>query len=105
MHDAPRRDSPPERPTKPPAKQQYITPGRIGRRRTRAMTTTRRRWPAAANAARQLAMRNNERIAQITREMLRHREIATNDRLKALAFEAQALAEASRRELGEARAD
>lgn len=67
------------------------------------MPTNRRRWPAGANGARLLAMRNQERIAQIARELLRHHEVATDDRLKALAYEAMALAEQSRRELGEAR--
>lgn len=69
------------------------------------MTTTRRRWPAAANAARLLTMRNDERIAQITRELLRHHTIKTDDQLKALVYEAQALAQESRRELGEARTE
>lgn len=103
MRDASRRHSSRDGPTRPPAKQRS-TPGRIGRRRqTPAMTTTRRRWPAAANGARQQAMHNQERIAQIARELLRHHEIRTNDRLTALAYEAMALAEQSRRELGEAR--
>lgn len=69
------------------------------------MTTTRRRWPAAANGARQLAMSNQERIAQIARELLQHHQVRTDDRLKALAYEAMALAEQSRRELGEARSE
>jgi hypothetical protein len=69
------------------------------------MTTPRRRWPAAANAARLRAMENTERVAQIARELLRHPEIARHDRLKALAYEAMALAEQTRRELGEARTE
>jgi hypothetical protein len=69
------------------------------------MPTPRQRWPAAANAARQLAMRNDERIAQITRELLRDPQISSNNALARLVYEAQALAEQSRRELGEARAD
>jgi hypothetical protein len=68
------------------------------------MPTPRQRWPAAANAARQLAMRNDERIAQITRELLRDPRIASDNSLARLLYEAQALAEQSRRELGEARA-
>lgn len=67
------------------------------------MTTPRRRWPAAANAARLLAMANEERVAQIARELLQDPTVKGNDRLRALAFEAMALAERSRRELGEAR--
>lgn len=69
------------------------------------MTTTRRRWPAAANAARLLAMRNEERVAQITREALQHPAVQVNPLLKALMYEAMALAEQSRRELGEARSE
>lgn len=69
------------------------------------MTTTRRRWPAAANAARLLAMCNEERVAQITRELLRHPTVYGDPMLRALVYEAMALAEQSRRELGEARAE
>ena len=69
------------------------------------MTTTRRRWPAAANAARLLAMHNEERAAQIAREMLRHPAVRSDPGLRALVYEAMALAEQSRRELGEARAE
>jgi cell division protein FtsB len=67
------------------------------------MPTPRQRWPAAANAARQLAMRNQERIAQITRELLRDSRIAHDNGLARLVYEAQALAEQARRELGEAK--
>lgn len=69
------------------------------------MTTTRRRWPAAANAARLLAMRNEERIAQIMREALKHASVQSNPVLCALMYEAMALSEQSRRELGEARTE
>jgi hypothetical protein len=67
------------------------------------MSTTRRRWPTAANAARLLAMQNQERAAQIAREMLRHPAVAGDPALRALVYEAMALAEQARRELGEAR--
>jgi hypothetical protein len=105
MHEAPRRQGPREGPTKPPTNH-HRTPGRIGRRRTKAMIATRRkppRWPASGNAVRLETMKRQERIAQITRELLQHDDIKRNDHLKALAFEAQALAEISRRELGEAK--
>lgn len=69
------------------------------------MTTMRRRWPAAANGSRLLAIRNLERITQTQRELLQLAELRTNDRARALAYEAIALAEESRRELGEARAE
>jgi hypothetical protein len=69
------------------------------------MTTTRRRWPAAANAARLLAMRNEERVAQIMREALKHDSVQSNSALCALMYEAMALSEQSRRELGEARTE
>lgn len=69
------------------------------------MTTPRRRWPAAANAARLLAMRNSERIAAIARELLSDPAIQHDNRRARLAYEALALAEQARRELGEAQAD
>jgi hypothetical protein len=47
------------------------------------MTTARRRWPTAANAARLLAMTNLERAAQIAREMLRHPAVAGDPSLRA----------------------
>jgi len=61
------------------------------------------RWPASGNAVRLDTMQRQERIAQIQREFLAHDDVKHNDRLKALAYEAMALAELSRRELGEAR--
>lgn len=61
------------------------------------------RWPAAANNIRLRTMSREERIAQITREMLKHDAVKHNDTLRALAFEAMALAELNRRELGEAK--
>lgn len=61
------------------------------------------RWPAVANAVRLNTMEREERAAQIAREMLTFDEVRRNDRLKALAYEAMALAELSRRELGEAK--
>jgi hypothetical protein len=104
MHDAPERLNPREALGKAPGKGQRWTKGRIGRRR-KAMTTTRRRWPTAANAARLLAMTNLERAAQIAREMLRHPAVAGDPSLRALVYESMALAEQSRRELGEARTE
>lgn len=71
-------------------------------------TTTKKRsprWPASANAVRQLAMENEERVAAICRELLQHPDVRRNDHLKALIYEAMALAEQSRRALGEARPD
>lgn len=63
------------------------------------------RWPASGNAVRLDTMKRQERIAQIVRELLTHAEVRENDRLRALAYESMALAEQSRRELGEARPD
>lgn len=103
MDDAPPRLDPHEGPTKHPAN---IHPpsGRFGRRRIKAMITRKPpRWPASGNAARQLAMENEERAAQIARELLRCPEVQANSNLKALVFELMALAEQSRRALGEAR--
>lgn len=108
MHEAPRRQAPHEGPTKAPTKpstKHHRTTGRIGRRRTKAMIARQKppRWPASGNAVRLDAMARQERIAQIARELLQHDGVKGNDRLTALAYEAMALAELSRRELGEAR--
>jgi hypothetical protein len=48
-------------------------------------------------------MTNLERAAQIAREMLRHPAVAGDPSLRALVYESMALAEQSRRELGQAR--
>lgn len=105
MDDAREREDPQEGPHEAPTK--HIPPGRIGRRRIKAMSTiTRRRparWPASGNAIRLDTMTRQERIAQIQRELLMCVEVRGNDRLRALAYEAMALAELSRRELGEAK--
>lgn len=71
------------------------------------MITTRRppRWPASGNAIRLRVMENEERTAQICRELLQHSEVRSDAHLRALVYEALALAERSRRELGEARAE
>lgn len=107
MDDAREREGPHEGPTKHSATNQ---PGRYGRRRTKPMSTLPRisrrkppRWPASGNAVRLDTMSRQERIAQIVRELLTHHEVRSNDRARALAYEALALAEQSRRELGEAR--
>lgn len=50
-------------------------------------------------------MDNQERLAQIARELLRHPAVNGDPALRALVYEAMALAERSRRELGEARAE
>jgi hypothetical protein len=107
MHDAPRRHTPREAPHEAPREdRRHRAQGRIGRRRhTPTMPTPPKRWPAAANAARHKTMRNQERIAQITRELLRDPRINNDNALARLVYEAQALAEQSRRELGEARAE
>lgn len=67
------------------------------------MTTTRRPWPANANGARKKAMSNDEEIARISRALLDHPDIRGNDHLEAKLTRIWALAEESRRELGEAR--
>lgn len=105
MDDVLAREGPHEGPTKHSAT--HRTPGRIGRRRTKAMSTIERRkpprWPASGNAARLDTMKRQERIAQIARELLQHDAVRSDDVLRALAYEAMALAELSRRELGEAK--
>lgn len=100
MHEAPRRQGPHEGPTNT-----HHTPGRIGRRRTKAMIARRKppRWPASGNAVRLATMEREERAAQIARELLASDEVRRNDHLRALAYELMALAELSRRELGEAK--
>lgn len=61
------------------------------------------RWPSPANKIRLEVMRSEERIAAIARELLKHEAISSNDALRALVYEALALAERSRRMLGEAK--
>jgi hypothetical protein len=61
------------------------------------------RWPASGNEVRLSTMAREERSAQIGRELLALSEVAGSDRARALVFELIALAERSRRELGEAR--
>ena len=100
MDDACEREDPHEGPTNT-----HRTLGRIGRRRTKAMIARRKppRWPASGNAVRLDTMARQERIAQIQRELLKHDGVKSNGELRALVFEAMALAEQSRRELGEAK--
>lgn len=50
-------------------------------------------------------MTNTERIAQIVRELLRDPLVRNDTQRARLAYEALALAEQARRELGEARAE
>ena len=92
MRDAPRRRLPREGPTKC-----------LRSSGEEDMARRPPRWPAAANAARQAALANQERIAQIARELLHLDEVRRSDRARALVYEALALAEHTRRELGEAR--
>ncbi len=105
MHDAPRRLNPREALSKAPANwRRWADKGRIGRRRaTLTMPTTRQRWPAAANAARQMAILNQQRQIQIYHALLRDAHIYHDNALARLIYEAMALAEQTLRELGEAK--
>lgn len=108
MRDARRRLNPrtaPEHPPEPATEdRKHITKGRTGRRRNKLdMATMRKQWPKAVNADRLDTIEDLKRSIQIYREQLKLPEVSSNHQLKALIFEAMALAERCLRRLEQAR--